>query len=364
MTTKYNGARLRKELGLLSPQGQVRVWTNFEKTQVSQYSTSLMGMMGAMMGSAISESLIQAIQKLVTYIDTGIIKENDIGLGNAMYRAGEVARQATYDAYIKSVANKVAPYRVGNNRLSGMLGEVLKSPAFVASSATGVSFGNLALLDAEAKHWARLNYGAGAKGGVGASGGFHDSILESASNPTGFQPSQTEFRGHTYGAGEIYKRFQSAAQTELGSFHLNPGPRIAFTIPKGFWFGAGGNQVLTPRFTGGPSKDQFFPFNAASKHAALYSLGHNSQNPYRLSKNENFTLRPYIQAKTLTAGIAPHRFLDVGLRVLYGAVGQSIEGYVSRVENLKITQNIGAEAKRIQGGIEVYSVAEVRQVTG
>lgn len=86
--------------------------------------------------------------------------------------AGDV-QEAILDAYDRSLLG-TPPYRIHaqmskNNRYAGgMLRSVLASSSFVTSDAKGVYIGNTAQLDARARQWRRLNYGAGGRAGDGA----------------------------------------------------------------------------------------------------------------------------------------------------------------------------------------------------
>ena len=121
-------------------------------------------------------------------------------------RVGEQVQEAILGAYDNSLLG-TPPYRVhailSKNRryAGGILRSVLASPNFVTADSSGISIGNTRELDARARQWRRLNYGAGS-----AAGGD---------------------------AGIVAVRWSNQ------EFYLaEPGaPRPAFRIPAGAWFG-------------------------------------------------------------------------------------------------------------------------------
>lgn len=92
------------------------------------------------------------------------VAEDSRALGPTLQRIHEgVAnemREATLDAYIARVKNTrtVAPYD-RNNRLSGGAERVLNSNNFALGDVDGIKFINMDLIDAEAIHMYRLNFG-------------------------------------------------------------------------------------------------------------------------------------------------------------------------------------------------------------
>lgn len=74
----------------------------------------------------------------------------------------EQMRASVLVAYQNNVlAHSIGPYRQGQGRYSEALLEALKSPTMATGTATGIGFIDEELLDATAKHWKRLNFGAG-----------------------------------------------------------------------------------------------------------------------------------------------------------------------------------------------------------
>jgi len=89
-------------------------------------------------------------------------------LANAHRDVAAGMQQAVLASYAQRVTARKRikePYRVGQNRFSGgALRRALKSENMVSANHDGIAFVNKDILDAEARHWYRLNYGAGARG--------------------------------------------------------------------------------------------------------------------------------------------------------------------------------------------------------
>ncbi len=72
------------------------------------------------------------------------------------------ARAAMVERFNRSTTT--GPYRQGQNRLSGVLEPLLGSESMNTSTPFRISFINIELLDAQARHWRRLNFGAEPRG--------------------------------------------------------------------------------------------------------------------------------------------------------------------------------------------------------
>lgn len=90
------------------------------------------------------------------------IANQRVGMKNKMDQVARDARNATIAAYQSRV--KESTYRAGQNRLVYALIKALQREDWAFGTSTGVIFGNTAVLDVEAAHWHRLNFGAGAAG--------------------------------------------------------------------------------------------------------------------------------------------------------------------------------------------------------
>lgn len=183
----------------------------------------------------VSSTILDAIDQIATVgvgqaLETAF-KALEEALGNASaarpyMRAANAAladdiQAAILDAYDENVAAKkhFPSYRVGEtnskgepSRYSGgALRRALSKPSMVNSSANRVQFIDVGLLDREAKHWYRLNYGAG-------------------SAPGRAQP--------------VYD-WQLGGQS-LGQLTLRDPPSGPFSIPHGIW--STGEGGLPPGF--------------------------------------------------------------------------------------------------------------------
>lgn len=100
---------------------------------------------------AVSESVTKSVQS-----------RTEFRLANE--RLAEHAQQAVLESYEEEVEGRkeVGSYRIGDNRLSGgLLRNALTRRGMFVGTFEGIAFGNEDILDNEAGHWARLNYGAG-----------------------------------------------------------------------------------------------------------------------------------------------------------------------------------------------------------
>jgi hypothetical protein len=149
-------------------------------------------------------------------------------------------------------------YRPGDQRLSGELAKALSNPGHVRADAYQLEFLNTRLMDRQAAHWRRLNFGAGA--------GSREGITAPAQYPINWNGLVVGVMG----------------------FGTQPSP--AFRIPRGFW--------MTP--SGEPA---------------------GGANPARLGQDQFYLRgmrvgRGFGRPSTakVTAGIASRNFLDAGVR--------------------------------------------------
>lgn len=147
----------------------------------------------------------------------------------AMYqRLGELTQAKVLEAYDRDVGNgglNATGYRAGtgrNARLTGRLRPVLASNASgtiyrivgapQSKGGVRIELFDTKVLDRRARHWARINFGAGREA-----------------------------------AGETPARFRlsglGGASVELS---LNQGPRPAYRIPKGYWYDSPGGENVAP----------------------------------------------------------------------------------------------------------------------
>jgi len=176
----------------------------------------------------------------------------DIGL------AAQRSVLASYDQTV--TARKTVPsYRLtsrnpANRRFAGgALRRALANPAFFEATSTGIRFGNIGLLDREAAHWHRLNFGAA---------------------PIG-EGSRSRF--NVTWSGLV-----------IAALGLEDGPSPGFLIPRGYW--VLGNEVVGSGTRGSAA---FYPASELPSGIARRTL----PSPARQS-----------------AGIEARNFLDAGIR--------------------------------------------------
>ena len=130
---------------------------------------------------------------------------------------GKAAQQATVHAYrSRPNRSRAGSYRVGDRYAGGALERALRSPDFYRATPKGLGIINTSRLNQEARHWRRLNFGAGAAGGAGPRS-FPIDLLQA-------------------------------------SVGLEPDRRPGFVLPPGFWMRNG--ERVAP---GKPGTAQFFP---------------------------------------------------------------------------------------------------------
>lgn len=135
------------------------------------------------------------------------------------------AREAIQDAYIANVESvrKTDSYQ-RSSRLSGRLERVMRRRDLVRGDAEGVHFISESVLDKEAAHWRRMNFGAGGVAG----------------------PARESVPIRLFG--------ETLARADFG---LGPSP--AFKLPKGFFLQGGGAVLPHPDYRGAGSVAPFVP---------------------------------------------------------------------------------------------------------
>lgn len=164
-------------------------------------------------------------------------------------------------------------YRAGQDRLSGRLSSALSGPGHVRATANTLEVINQGLLDREAAHWRRLNFGAG----QGSREGLHA--------PESFPINW--------------------AGVAVGVLALDYDPRPGFTVPRGYWIPGGGESGNRPN-AGRLGLDQFF---LSGRRATEDVPGRAS-----MVKGMGIRGRAAGPVKRATKGIASSNFLDAGIR--------------------------------------------------
>lgn len=144
--------------------------------------------------------------------------ESGAGMARVNQFLASKMHAAVLTAYEQNVlAESVGPYRVGSrSRLSGKLLDALRSPTMAIGTATGIGFIDDELLNETARHWQRLNFGAGpAEGSLprprarvqfGSNQGFSLSLPDPP-RPNFNVPESPAGVGYFLGNGQFYPGF-------------------------------------------------------------------------------------------------------------------------------------------------------------
>lgn len=141
---------------------------------------------------------------------------NNSRITKANEEIAEKMRLAVKTAFMTRVEGRkrVASYRVGQGRLSGgRLKHAVLDKSQAKADAQGITYVNQKLLNAEARHWARLNFGAGAAGAKTVQRKTYD----------------LKFGG---GKGDPVRGGTKIKKVGFGSLH---GSRPPFFMPLGIW---------------------------------------------------------------------------------------------------------------------------------
>ena len=153
------------------------------------------------------------LQNIVELLKDEATNPAEIGRINQVIADSMIAATVTaYEANVVGVRS--APSYRSEDRFAGKLLEALKSPSMAVGTAEGIAFIDVALLDATARHWARLNFGAGpAVGRVGTFAkpyarlrfGSNQGVTLKLTNPPrpNFSVPQRGY-GHFNGSGQFF----------------------------------------------------------------------------------------------------------------------------------------------------------------
>jgi len=191
-------------------------------------------------------------------------------------------------------------YRAGQNRESGKLGPALRNPNLVRAQKDGILFMNRQVLDSQAKHWYRLNFGA--------------------------QPAGRQRR-----PGQFPISFDGQS---LGSIGLDDRPSGRFSLPTGIWLAGGSNPVphngargRSEGSRGRTSSDQFYTVKwFFQRAAAVRGEGDASFKKFassltgmaadRRKRGVRSGGRIPFTKRVETKGIRGAHFFDAGVRVI------------------------------------------------
>lgn len=212
----------------------------------------------------------KTLQEIGRAIQQGVAPEE---FRRAHQTIGEAAQRAVLNSYAQVVtARKTVPsYRLesagANTRYAGgKLKAALGNGRFFVATEHGIEFINIQLLDGAARHWARLNAGAGSVGG---------------------------------GSRRTFDvQWSNLVVASLG---LEMNPSAPFTVPKGYWWNPSSGQPVAP---GANGTSQFFPLGSGPRSRARASLSASSE-----GRRSSVPL----QRQRVTRGIVARNFLDAGV---------------------------------------------------
>lgn len=198
-------------------------------------------------------------------------------------RVGELAQDSVLRSYAAKVTGREGPasrthYRGGQNRLPNTLRKALANPKLFEATPDGLRWVNISMLDHEAAHWHRLNFGAVGRG----------------------QGSSAHFK----------VTFNNLVLATLG---YDEGPSPGVFLPPGFWLGSDGQRVAAGASARGA--DRFFP--GGQRPAGIRGL-----------KGQEHGRRQRIRQ---TAGIEAKNFLDAGLKRI---ADEFPKGYEQHYQNI------------------------------
>lgn len=223
---------------------------------------------------SVRESPWMAPPELYTFIEG--VAANRIPkaqLKQAHHDIGIAAQRSTVQAFTHRRNNRRTPpdriqARDPRNRrfAGGALRRAIQAPDFFEATFEGLLWANVTRLNAEAKQWMRVNYGAGGRAGQ---------------RPERFQV-----------------RWGNLVVAQLG---LRASPRAAFRIPRGFWVGGDGGRA------------------APGAGARFFPVGEQPRG-----------IRGRPTTARMTAGIAASNFLDAGVRRIAREFPIAYTGLVER----------------------------------
>lgn len=244
-----------------------------------------------------------------------VIRDRRHTLSKINAEVAQLAIQSTVDRYNDEHGKRgrfressALPYRADvsgpNHRYAGgVLKSALASPLMAEAQVDGVSFLNETFLNAVAKQWYRLNFGAGARAHEEGPGG---------GNATTFQKYRAAFYTEALG-----KEALGSGQ----SLSLKRPASPSFYIPAGLWFS--GSKGMAPSLSRRGS-DQFVLDRAGSKLSNLGKSHFGSVAGGRFGEVG-------FQRRKVSRGIAAWSFLDAGIQSIAHNFPVAMADYLAKV---------------------------------
>jgi hypothetical protein len=218
-------------------------------------------------------------------------------------------------AYGEGQGSASAGYREGERYAGGLLRRALASPLQAQATQDGVIFGNTDLLDATARHWARLNFGAGPR--AGRKGGP-------------LEPMISPYQGKRFNANESF--LSEALGLPQVDVSLPMSARGTFWMPAGLFLEKGNLASAT-----GPNRtrrglDAFYP----AGHPVIADAEDRIQEFNRLKKRERIrggaTLAGNNQGsyggRKITQGVQAWGFMEAGAASIARNLGPANRDYL------------------------------------
>lgn len=236
----------------------------------------------------------QTLQELGRVIQQGIAPSE---FQRAHETIGVAAQRAVLNSYAQTVTarKRVASYRLGdtgkNARYAGgKLKAALGAEGFFEATPEGIKFINVDLLDATARHWARLNAGAGPAGG---------------------------------GSRRTFDvRWSNLIVASLG-LEMTASP--PFLIPKGYWWNPGSGQPVKPGETG---TSEFYPLGSGPRSTARKTISARREGVGRSNVQ--------LQGRRVAGGIQARNFLDAGVARIAADLGPAYSRLYDDLYNRKL----------------------------
>ena len=254
------------------------------------------------------ERLAQQVDDVTTNMLSAIRRDNPAFRQRMFQTLGRNAQLSMLDAYGQLVTRREGPadrthYRAGQGRFAGgVLLQALGSADFFEATPNGLAWGNIAALDAAARHWHRIAFGAG---GRGAGGSAHYPVT-----------------------------FKGLASIALG-YDETPSP--GFSMPAGVWIsGEDGSRVQAGRHPNG--SDAFYPVRVnntveISKEASPGRFGQlvRSQSVSLTRNGTRIRQQGRPEGLRPTRGIQGKDFFNAGVRRIANDLPKVIDDYVDSI---------------------------------
>lgn len=186
---------------------------------------------------------------------------------------------------VAQISAQAKHYREGEGRMTGGLGRAVNSSKFGYADAHGIYFANVTVLNQEAKHWGRLNFGTKGGATITPNGVFRLRFNERIIGPpVGFRDQ----------------------------------PRAAFYLPGGGFYDGAGDFSSPKREFRGMSTGNVFQPGAVTLVKTVTRGGPGPKKTVRIKK------------RLPTVGIKSRHFLDAGLRGLEARFPIEYEAYIKK----------------------------------